>query len=1295
MSFISDLVDKVIPGSGKDVGNLLTTAATVAAVVYAPQFVGNYVATAAFNAGISAATVLAAGTIAQTATTLFLISQAGSSSAPDPVSQAQASGVLLNLAGNTAAVPVVYGIRRVGGTRVFTGVSGASNEYLHVVIVLGEGEIHGVSNIYIDDVNVTDAKFSGLVEQYVYTGSDTQTANAGLIADFPDEWTSAHAGKGIAYIYLKLKFSQNAFSGFPTVTADVMGRKVYDPRTATTALSSNPAICIRDYLTNARYGRGIDASLIDDASIISAANYCDEMVAIPGSASARRYTCDGVVDINQSAYDNIKALLTSCRGLLVYSGGYYKLIIDKTATSSFAFTEDNITGNWSISQPGRRSKYNRVTANFFNPYPNWQPDLAISDSPAYRTVDAGLLLETKIDLPFTADSYRAQQLAGLHLKQSRFGIICTFTAFQVAMRCEVGDVVSITHTTPGWSGKLFRILQLTLRDDDEVEVIAQEYDATVYNLDTLTAVTSTPTLSLPDAFSVAAPSALAVAVENITQADGTIIPRMVATWTAAPDAFVVSYEIAWSENAGPWQTTYTTATKWVIPASVTGRTYDVRIRSVNTIGAQSSWVTLTGTTAAAPAVAPAAPTLTATAGLFNVRLTWTFGDSRTDIRGVEIWFASTNDRSGATRLALEPYPALEYTHPGLAPGAGGYYWSRTVDTFGNVSAWYPSGATSGLYAVSSTDPTALTTQLNRSLGLGQLVSELAAPIGSISGNANATAIASLYSALSDYDLSGRMQWQEAVTNATISVDSITGKIQLLATANVTTDVQNQLNSVQIMVNAHDATLTSTVATLSTVQGNLTSTQAAVTILQGQVTTSASTVYVDSSIANATGGLNVTSANAYQNLAQEALLSAIDSFNTGNAMQAVQANVSTAQDSIKTNADAIQSLTTSFSALVATYSTNAASTAAAIITEQTTRADAVSAVASRATVLEAAVNHPTTGLATRASVSYVDSASATQTAAIASSSTVLTAAFQAADAATLSSAQAYVGTYTYAKSTIDSNIASAVSVVSARLDTGDYATVKATAVASASAITGLSAQYTLNVDTNGHVAGMQLASGSGGTSVVFLADKFAFVSPDGSGAPKYVFTVGSINGSTEIGLNGNVLIDGTITTRTITANTLNADRLIAGSITADRIATGAITASSGLIADLAVTTLKLGTNAVTVPASGSGGVGYSPACTLYMPYAGTVYVTMNLWVYETEASTGGTMDVAYSVQINASTGGADGYCIVHTARARHSSIATACRFDVPAGTWTFTGALSVISGAFQVQGGTIMAIGTMK
>ena len=605
--------------------------------------------------------------------------------------------------------------------------------------------------------------------------------------------------------------------------------------------------------------------------------------------------------------------------------------------------------------------------------------------------------------------------------------------------------------------------------------------------------------------------------------------------------------------------------------------------------------------------------LSAVGGMFEVVLSWAFTAGQIDRDFIEVWGATTNNRASAFLLSSVKNPATTFTHSGLTPAQTWYYWARVVDTSGNDSDFYPAGATAGVAASPSADASALLAQLNNSLGLAQLTADLAAPIASMPGALRNNAAATIQSALSDFDLTNRMQWQEQVTNATVTVDPITGKIALLATANVTTDVSSRLTAVEVLANATNATLTSTVATLTTVQGNLTSTQSAVSILQGQITSTATTVYVNNAVANATGAITTTSANAYTNLAAAELQSALDAFTTGQATNALTANVATAQSSIKTTADALSAMSTSFAALVATYAGNAATTAAAIVTEQTTRANADTAIASTVTTLTATVagNLATTNasLATKATIAYVDAATATLNASIASTSSTLTTAYTSGDTATLGSAnthsdaaaataytnaQSYVQSYSYSKSTVDSAIASSSSSLTTAYQAADtatlaaaatattasitsyaysksavdgaissavttlmasgptgYAAVVSSASASASAITGLQANYTLKVDTSGHVAGMTLASGGSSSAVVFLADKFAFVAPDGSGTPKYVMTVGNIGGVSTFGLDGNMVIDGTIVARSLSVTTLSAITANLGTITAGR------------------------------------------------------------------------------------------------------------------------------------------------
>jgi Putative phage tail protein/Domain of unknown function (DUF1983) len=492
--------------------------------------------------------------------------------------------------------------------------------------------------------------------------------------------------------------------------------------------------------------------------------------------------------------------------------------------------------------------------------------------------------------------------------------------------------------------------------------------------------------------------------------------------------------------------------------------------------------------------------LAATGGMFLVNVSWSFVAGQVDRDYTEIWGATTNNRASAFLISSIKNPATTFTHNGLTPAQTWYYWARVVDTSGNDSDFYPAGATAGVAASPSADASALMTQLVNSLGLAQLSAELATPIKSLPGALTSNAAAAIQSALDGYDLQQRMVWQESATNATMTMDPVTGKWALLATANVTTDIAVRLTSVEVLANASAATLTATVATLSTVQGNLTSTQAAVSILQSTVSVGASQVYVDSSIANAVGGINVTAANSMTALANAEIQAAMDMF-TGQAnTRALTSSVAIANDTLNATATALQAEATSRSALVAVVAANGA----AIISEATARANADSALASSISTLTATVS---TNLAT-------------------------------------------LTTEQTTRANADSALSTAITTLTANGPTG-YAAVVSSASASASAITGLQAQYVLKVDVNGHTAGMQLASGSGGSSVIFLADKFAFVAPDGSGAPKNVMVLGNIGGVATFGMNGNMIVDGTIVAQSLAVTSLSSVTANLGTVTAGR------------------------------------------------------------------------------------------------------------------------------------------------
>ena len=204
--------------------------------------------------------------------------------------------------------------------------SGGDNTYLYIILALCEGEIEAITDVYLDDILSTDNKWDGLLSIGKYLGTDTQTADQTFInADIG--WTADHQLKGTAYLAVRLKWDSDAFSGIPNIEAVVKGRKVFNG--TTTAYSTNPAWCLRDYLTNARYGKGLPSAFIDDALFATAAAKCDSLI-IPyvGATQQKIFECNAVLETDRPVLENARILLSGFRGLMPYSNGKYGAIVD-------------------------------------------------------------------------------------------------------------------------------------------------------------------------------------------------------------------------------------------------------------------------------------------------------------------------------------------------------------------------------------------------------------------------------------------------------------------------------------------------------------------------------------------------------------------------------------------------------------------------------------------------------------------------------------------------------------------------------------------------------------------------------------------------------------------------------------------------------------------------------------------------------------------------------------------------------------------------------------------------------
>ena len=536
-------------------------------------------------------------------------------------------GILLNKQSNDANIPVIYGTRMIGGTRIFMETSGTDNTYLYMALVLSEGEINNITEIRVDDKAVTFASsFSDGTEVEVGSGDNnfykdseslirvephygTDGQSASSLLSTLSSWGSNHKLSGLCYLALRFKWNADAFTGIPKVQTIVQGKKVvaYNSSSVaqTAAHSDNPSWCLLDYLTNERYGKGIAIANIDIPSFYTASTICDTDVTPYGSASAIDVMdCNAIIDTSSPVIDNVREFLKGCRGYLPYVGGKYKLIVETTGSSSITITEDDIIGGYTLSSPTKNSKYNRVICSFVNPDRNFQVDEVqfpeIDDSgyssadrhATMKTADGGFLLEGRFDLKTITSPYQALELAEVILRRSREALGLTINVSFSAYDLAIGDIVGVTHSSLGFSNKQFRILAINFNPDFTLGLDLMEHQDAHYTWATKTQVASTPSTNLPNPFTIQPPASVTLDDELIEYNDGTVIVALDVAIGASPDSFIDFYQVEYKLS---------TDSNFIIYAQGSGlnhrvlnvidqSTYDVRVKAVNTLGVSSTYV---------------------------------------------------------------------------------------------------------------------------------------------------------------------------------------------------------------------------------------------------------------------------------------------------------------------------------------------------------------------------------------------------------------------------------------------------------------------------------------------------------------------------------------------------------------------------------------------------------------------------------------------------------------------------------------------------------------------------------
>lgn len=416
-----------------------------------------------------------------------------------------------------------------------------------------------------------------------------------------------------------------------------------------TGYTSNWALVVADVLRDPAWGLG-DSNVNAD-QLIAAANVCDEQVALAAGGTEARYACHFHYDTSMGPGDVLDTMMPAAAGRISYIGGEWYIWPAYWQGPSFSFDAGALTGpvSW---KPYRKMRdlFNRVSGTYIAPnypynvagnlydsngwylntlqnnfpfafqptnYPEYAADtLHGYPSDVFLAQDGGRMLPKQVVQSCVLSVSQAQRCAKIILFRNRQQGSGVLPMSLAGWRVQPCDVLEMTFSGQGWTSKQLEVVGTSFSVEKQggdtvpsvrFQASVQETDSSVYEWNTweelsVYDVPSNPGVGVP--YIVPAPTAVTVISDGttaLTQADGTLLDQLLASWTPPADATVTQIQIQYqAAGAASWQDAGTTggqATSFSIGGVSAGASYNVRLRAVRSSGAASAWVEVDGVVA--------------------------------------------------------------------------------------------------------------------------------------------------------------------------------------------------------------------------------------------------------------------------------------------------------------------------------------------------------------------------------------------------------------------------------------------------------------------------------------------------------------------------------------------------------------------------------------------------------------------------------------------------------------------------------------------------------------------------
>lgn len=297
-----------------------------------------------------------------------------------------------------------------------------------------------------------------------------------------------------------MSFDAQSFSQVPTCSYDIKGLIVsvpanYDPDLRTysgtwdgtfkQAWTNNPAWVFYDLVLNDRYGGGkyIDASSLDKWSLYEIAQYCDVMVSDGAGGQEPRFTCNCVIQSQSDAFKVLQDIAGIFRGQAYWGAGNVVATADMPSDPTFVYTQANVVGGkFQYVGSERKSRYTVAQVSWNDPANEYQQAVE------YVPDDDGLarygVVKAQITAFGTTSQGQAHRLGLWTLLTSRYET--NTVSFQVGLDgtlCAPGDIIAVAD-----ANKAGRRIGGRIRSMNGVTVVLDKAPATAAATDTLTVI---------------------------------------------------------------------------------------------------------------------------------------------------------------------------------------------------------------------------------------------------------------------------------------------------------------------------------------------------------------------------------------------------------------------------------------------------------------------------------------------------------------------------------------------------------------------------------------------------------------------------------------------------------------------------------------------------------------------------------------------------------------------------------------------------------------------------------------